>query len=286
MSDLDDFRLNDTSGPFAPEPDRQGLKIAVIIVLVVVFAIGGYLAWRRGHVQPPPPAAIAQTPPPRSAPPSGIQREPGDNIPLPPLDETDTLVRELVGKLSSHPQVAAWLATDKLIRNFAVVIVNIGDGHTPVTHLRALALNAPFAASSDSGSGVITSASYRRYDPYVDAIAALDARGSAHLYATLKPRIQDAYRDLGYPQGDFDEALKRAIVALLQVPVIDSPVAVQRTSVSYTYADPKLEGLSAAQKHLLRMGPRNVRLVQAKLREIAPYLGISPDSLQADTAKP
>ena len=228
MSDLDDFRLNHASGPLMPEPDRQGLKIAVIIVLVVVFAIGGYLAWRRGHVQPPPPAAIAQTPPPRSAAPTGIQREPGDNIPLPPLDETDTLVRELVGKLSSHPQVAAWLATDKLIRNFAVVIVNIGDGHTPVTHLRALALNAPFAASSDSGSGVITSASYRRYNPYVDAIAALDARGSAHLYATLKPRIQDAYRDLGYPQGDFDEALKRAIVALLQVPVIDSPVAVQR----------------------------------------------------------
>jgi hypothetical protein len=27
------------------------------------------------------------------------------------------------------------------------------------------------------------------------------------------------------------------------------------------------------------MGPRNVRLIQAKLREIAPFLGIPPESL-------
>ena len=51
-------------------------------------------------------------------------------------------MRELVRKLSSQPKVLAWLATDKLIRNFAVVIVNIGEGHTPVTHLRALALTS------------------------------------------------------------------------------------------------------------------------------------------------
>ena len=50
-------------------------------------------------------------------------------------------------------------------------------------------------------------------------------------------------------------------------------------SVSYTYEDARLESLSAAQKQLLRMGPRNVRLVQAKLREIAPYLGIATESL-------
>jgi hypothetical protein len=45
--------------------------------------------------------------------------------------------------------------------------------------------------------------------------------------------------------------------------------------VSYKYDDPKLEALTLAQKQLLRMGPRNVRLIQAKLREMAPYLGIT-----------
>jgi len=286
MADLDDLQLNYNSGPSMPEPNRQRLKVVVIGVLVLVFAISGYLAWR-ARVQPAPIAAVQQQPPPRAAAsPTGIQREPGDNIPLPPIDETDPLVRELVAKLSSHPKIAAWLTTDKLIRNFAVVVVNIGDGQTPTTHLRAIPLSAPFAASADSGSGVITSASYRRYDAYADAIAALDARGSAHLYATLKPRIQDAYRDLGYPQGDFDEAVKRAFSELLQVPVVEGPVAVRRTAVTYIYEDPRLETLSAAQKHLLRMGPRNIRLVQAKLREIAPYLGIATESLPKPSETP
>ena len=46
-------------------------------------------------------------------------------------------------------------------------------------------------------------------------------------------------------------------------------------STVYEYADPKLQSLSAAQRQFLRMGPRNVRLVQGKLREIAPHLGIT-----------
>jgi Protein of unknown function (DUF3014) len=275
VSDLADLRLNQPPGPLPPvPPDRSWGRTLVLILVAIVAIVAGYLAWRRPFAKPAPVATVQQQRPAAPAP-SVSQREPGDNIPLPPVDETDPLVRELVGKLSSHPKVLAWLATDKLVRNFTVVLVNVGEGHSPANQLHALALDAPFTASSEDGPGVITPASYRRYDAYADAFASLDARGSAHLYATLKPRIEDAYRDLGYPQGDVDEAVKKAIVELLAVPVIETPIAVKRMSVSYTYEDPKLETLSAAQKQLLRMGPRNVRLVQAKLREMAPYLGVT-----------
>ena len=43
---------------------------------------------------------------------------------------------------------------------------------------------------------------------------------------------------------------------------------------SYHFADPALEALSPAQKQLLRLGPGNARRVQAKLRELAPALGL------------
>jgi hypothetical protein len=56
-------------------------------------------------------------------------------------------------------------------------------------------------------------------------------------------------------------------------------VRLTRDSVAYTYADPALESLSHAQRQLLRMGPRNIRIVQAKLREIAGFLGIPEESL-------
>jgi len=49
--------------------------------------------------------------------------------------------------------------------------------------------------------------------------------------------------------------------------------------VAYEYADPRIQSLSSVQRQFLRMGPRNVKLVQAKLREIAPHLGIAPDAL-------
>jgi hypothetical protein len=43
-------------------------------------------------------------------------------------------------------------------------------------------------------------------------------------------------------------------------------------AIGFRYADPKLEGLTAAQKQFLRMGPRNVRIIQQKLRELQPAL--------------
>jgi hypothetical protein len=77
--------------------------------------------------------------------------------------------------------------------------------------------------------------------------------------------------------------LERAIGVLLAVPVLDGDIALHDTIVSYEFANPDLESLSAAQRQLLRMGPANIRIVQEKLREIAKLLGLHPDpSLSRD----
>lgn len=123
-------------------------------------------------------------------------------------------------------------------------------------------------------------AGYERYDTFGVAVGALDARGSARLYATLKPRIAEAALELGHA-GDFDSVLEKAIAELLLVPVIEGDIPVTPDVVGYAYVDPKLEGLSKAQRQFLRMGPKNVKLIQAKLREIALYRGIPPDKLPA-----
>ncbi len=279
MPDLADLRLDksaDATGSTVSDSRRGGLRILILGVVALALALTGYFVLRRPV---PAPAAAPQAPAAKVSNDITLAKEQGENIALPPLDQSDALVRELVGRLSSHPTIAAWLATDRLIRNFTVVLVNVSEGQTPAKHLRAVAPRAPFQASADSGPAVILPASYARYDAFGDAVASLDAKGAARLYATLKPRIQEAYSDLGYPNADPDVALQRAIAELLKTPVIDGQLAVRHSSVSYTYADPKLESLSAAQKHLLRMGPRNVRIIQAKLREMAPSLGIDPSTL-------
>ena len=101
-----------------------------------------------------------------------------------------------------------------------------------------------------------------------------EANRTARLYATLKPRILDAHKRMGHPTGDFDPLLERAIVEMLKVPVVEGDVELALSGIVYAYVDPRLESLSDAQKHLLRMGPSNVQAIHAKLREMADYLGI------------
>jgi hypothetical protein len=206
-------------------------------------------------------------------------------VTVPPLDESDPVVRELVRQLTSHPTVAAWLATDGLIRNFTVAMANVADGVTPQRQLRSLRPQAAFAVKRDGDRLVIDPASYRRYDNIAAAVASIDPDGAKRLFATLKPRIEEAYRDLGHPDTPVDRAVEQAIVTLLRTPVVDGPLRVEPLTkgIGYAFADPRLESLTGAQKHLLRMGPDNVRSVQRSLRAVAVALGIPPARLPPTT---
>jgi Protein of unknown function (DUF3014) len=273
MVNIADLRLDKTEAPHATaaRPGRPARFVPAAIVLIILAVPAAYLLWP--HRSSPASVRVqTQQVTPRTHP--EPVAEPGADITLPPLDATDPLVRQLVSALSSHPTVTAWLTTDHLIQNFTLVTLTIAEGRSPAKQLTVIKPVGAFRAGVDGTTEYIDPASYQRYDRYADAIASVDARGAARLYATLKPRITEAYRQLGDPDGEFDPTLRRAIVELLRTPTVDGRVVLARKSVNYTFADPALESLSGAQRQFLRMGPRNVRLIQQKLREIAPYLGI------------
>jgi hypothetical protein len=115
-------------------------------------------------------------------------------------------------------------------------------------------------------------AGFAGYDLFGDAVASVDPSAAATAYRSLAPLFEAAYVDLGYPEGGFPTALDRAIRALLAVPVLREDVELVPHAIGFKYADPRLEALTPAQKQLLRIGPRNVRLVQGKLRELAAAL--------------
>lgn len=267
----------DLDKPVTAEPGdskrRSGAPLALGAAAVLVLALVGAYVYLRAPSRQPVPAART----PVERPNTDRGPEPGEHITLPPLDETDALVRQLIGRLSSHPTVAAWLATDGLIVNFANVTLRISNGESPAQELGAIGPVPAFRTQTSRGDLFVAPASYRRYDRYAGAVSALDARGAARLYGTLKPRIVDASRGLGLTTGDFDPVLERAIVELLRVPVVQGEVELAPSGIVYALVDPKLEQMSAAQKHLLRMGPQNVQEVQGKLREIADHLAI-PES--------
>ena len=64
---------------------------------------------------------------------------------------------------------------------------------------------------------------------------------------------------------------------MLATPAVPQPIALVRTETYYQFADPSLQGLSAGQKLLLRMGPDNAAKLKARLREIrAALVGHGP----------
>jgi Protein of unknown function (DUF3014) len=205
----------------------------------------------------------------------------GESVTVPPLDASDSVVRTLVQALSESPAVMAWLPTTGLIRNFTLVVANIADGATPAKHLKNLRPSSAFRVVERGGDTYVDSRGYDRYTGIADAVASIDPAAAARLYATLKPRIEEAHRELGIQHVSFDRTLTRAIVALLETPTLDAPPRLKPKGIGYAYADERLEDLSAAQRQLLRMGPRNARVIKARLREIALALGIPATQLPA-----
>jgi hypothetical protein len=278
VADVQDYELlKGTDEPSsAPVPGRPAWPWLLAAALLLGVAVAVYFYTTRTRNASPAAAGPSRAAAKPATQPLGAPAAP---IEVPPLDQSDGLVRELVKQVTSHPRIAAWLATDRLIRSFTVGIENIAGGATPAAQFRVLRPPAAFETTG-SGSGLRASPrTYQRYDDLADAMASIDAAGAARLYGTLKPRIEEAYRDLGYPDTAFDQTLERAIVSLLKTPVPDGSARLEPKGIGYAYVEPSLEGLTPAQKQLLRTGPRNVPIIQASLRKIAIALGIPAERL-------
>jgi len=274
MTDLPDYDLHpDTSAPSPPTHQRPIGPWIVLGLLAVAAAVAVYVLFGRGGMPASAPA-VAPTTAAKAPAPSRPLGEPAAAVNVPPLDESDPVVRRLVGALSSSPAVTAWLTTNGLIRNFTLVVANIEDGRAPAKQLKPLRPSGDFRVVQRDGGTFVDPRSYDRYNTIADAVQSIDPEGAAKLYSTLKPRIEEAFRDLGYPDRPFDVTLERAIVTLLETPVPDAQLRVKPKGIGYAYTDDNLEQLSPPQKQLLRMGPRNARLVKEKLRAIAIALGI------------
>jgi hypothetical protein len=216
-------------------------------------------------VPPPPPLAEEMGPPPE---------------PLPALAESDSLASDLVRGLSSNPRLASWLAHGSVVRRFVAVVDNVADGESPRPHVPFLAPEGEFRTATIRGDRlVIDPRSYDRYDAFADAIASLDTQGSVELYRRLRPLTDEAYGELGRSDRSFDDALRSAIRRVLATPLVEGDVGLVPRVISFGYDDPRLQEMGPVEKHLVRLGPRNLRIVQERVRAFALELGIPPSEL-------
>jgi DUF3014 family protein len=258
------------------EPQRRGPLSRGewgAIAFAVAVAAGVTAYWWREHRESAPPGEPATAP---AAAPG--EAAPSAPPPAPATTATPADVRALLEPVSADPLYRRALSGDDVLSRWAVVLDNLAEGVSPRRALDFLAPPRPFTVSETGDRKIIAPAAYARYDAFGDAVASVDAPLLARAYRALHPALETAYRALGYPPGALDRSTARALRRLAEAPVRDGEVAVVDRGGLYLFADPALEALRPVEKHLVRMGPRNTRLLQQKAREIQLTLGLSGDT--------
>jgi len=242
---------------------RRNDWIAFALAGFALAGAGAYWWTHRSPETPPPPAppAVAAAP-----------EAPAPEAPSAPMDAART--RDLLEAISPDASVRRALTEGDAVRRWAIVTTNLAEGASPRKELASFGPSQPFATERHGGREVIAAASYARYDGFADLVSHVDAPAVAAAYRALHGVAEAAYRALGYPRGSLDQVTARALRRLERAPVPEGEVEVQRGGRVWVYVDPKLEVLPAVEKHLLRMGARNERRVQAKAREIEEALGL------------
>lgn len=254
--------------------DREGMSPSIVVVLVlVVLLLGGGAYWWLSKDGAEPTHEGTLDAPSQADSPSGAGADGATQpeaaqpeVELPPLSSSDAFVREAAARLSEHPALVRWLSNEDLVRRFVATVENVANGASPRSHLEFMAPNEPFEARRANGELVAAPDTYGRYDRMVDVFTSLDIGTAVQLYHTMEPLLDEAYREIAPPGQDFRSAMSEAIDRLLAVDVPEQSPELEEAVLSYRYADPDLEELSPAEKHLLRLGPERAARVQTKLQ--------------------
>ena len=251
------------------EENKRVLAVVIgfFILIAVIIAVYYLFIREKGEEMPKVPEVVEEAVIPVES------EEPEEELIKPievlkvELDESDKLMRKLAAELSSRPELAKWLLTKDIIRKFVAAVDNIANGQSPRKNIDFFNPGKFFPLKKE-GVCYLDPAGFKRYSPVANVFVSLDSEGCIRLYKQLKSALQEAYKDLGYPDKDFNITLFQAIDELMKVPVIEEDVALEEKLMSYVMVDPELEKMSEAQKHLFRMGPVNIRKIKAKLKEL------------------
>jgi hypothetical protein len=203
-------------------------------------------------------------------------------IPLPALPESDPLAAEALSDLVGEAEAVRYFVSDDVIARAVAQIDALDSQQIPESIQVVRGPQDAFIAieNPDPEEVVVNElgdpipqylsdpANQQRYTPYVEMLEAIDTDTLIAMYERNYPLFEEAYGQLGYPEGDFNQRLKAVIDELLAAPEVTEPVRFIKPEAFYLFADEELEALPAGQKLMIRMGSDNAERVKSRLLEI------------------
>lgn len=259
--------------------DDQKKWLYYAIPVAVIVALGGALYYGKRHKEEAvQPTAVAEAPESATpaAPPEHHPIEATGSIePLPALGESDAPLHRSLSQVFGST-LDRYLVPRDIVKHVVVTIDNLPRKKTAVQMWPVKPIGGQ-VTTSGTDEVTLSDANYARYEPLVKLATTADTEQLVALYTRFYPLFQQAYADLGYPEGYFNNRLVEVIDHLLETPELEGPVKLVQPGVFYEFADPSLESRSSGQKLLLRMGNDNANAVKLKLRDIRREIAQRPN---------
>jgi len=271
----------DERPPYPAASARRSLPAFAWVLLCMIAAavVAAALYWQ---MRAPPPAPVASpTPAPTAAPPQApAVRYPIEDVPahaglapdvaasLPLLANSDAALLDALAHVPGAGLIGRWLDPQDVARRVVATVDNLPRTSLP-TQIRALRpVDGAFAVAAGGAPLSIAPDNAARYAPYVRTLESIDTKTLVAVYVRFYPLLEQAYRELGYPAGHFNDRVVDVIDLLLATPSALEPVPLVQPEVLYQFANPALEALPIGQRIIVRMGSANAARAKAKLTEL------------------
>ncbi len=199
-----------------------------------------------------------------------VELEP--KVVLPTLDESDSWFSDKLANLTWRKELLKLMITEDMIRRFVVFTDNFSQGTLAYEHAPVTTPKSKFSAIEEKTQGGSKwqwdESNTRRFSLYVDLLRSMDSEMLVQWYVELKPLIDQAYEELGYPDDEFSDVLQEAISKVLDMEIPKTLPELERPSVMYKYKEESLESLDDAEKLMLRLGKENLLVIKSVMLEI------------------
>ena len=140
-------------------------------------------------------------------------------------------------------------------------------GEVPYKLLPVGRPSKPFPISDDGLRVTMDPSGFSRYDGFAQWVNGIDVLAIVELLNDYEQIATEALSRMGVGDFDIRSAVLAATTEILATPIAHRAELMKREA-NWVYMDPELEALSSLQKQVLRMGPDNSAIVQAKAREL------------------
>ncbi|HET6690396.1 MAG TPA: DUF3014 domain-containing protein, partial [Miltoncostaeaceae bacterium] len=196
-------------------------RFVLLAALLGVLIVAGYYYWLRAQAPAPPAAELDLLTEQAADPADAAPRHPldaaqtPDGEPLPPLDESDPVLRARAQELLGSDAFERLFHLDSLARRVVVTIDNLAARRVPQRFNLARPAPGRFAVVEDGDVAFLSEKNYARYEPYVKLARALDTERLVAAYMHFYPLFQEEYENLGYPNSYFNDRVVAVIDDML-----------------------------------------------------------------------